>query len=304
MRRLFAALVAVALFAVPSSAAAEARQGAGGDPQDQPPSLDGPSQPDIEQVRTVYDAAGTLTLTMRFYAPLPDPAHESARFAVSQFGDRGLDQGRDPQTQSEFGCSAYHNGDATVDINDVGRSYDTNGALLVGGYSGLVWAPTTFSADRREVSVSFSHAAIANRGYVCTDAFTYVGCGFCRIDQMQWFYLDGFAPATPPSSSSPAPQVLDTMTNGDALYYARRGIRQGSKKARLIKAKCTRASRTSFNCKVRWRSTKFAFAGTMRVYYGFEGREEFWYYTAKLTRTDTTCTRRPGRRCTRKVIWR
>jgi hypothetical protein len=71
-----------------------------------------------------------------------------------------------------------------------------------------------------------------------------------------------------PAQAAPAVQHLPTLTMAAARRYARRRIKRKSPRARQIKASCSRRSRTSATCRVRWLTARRAgYRGRMVIRY-------------------------------------
>lgn len=200
MSSVFPRLVAVTVLLLMLStgtALAETRAGAGNDPRDVPESLNGPRRVDIEHVRVVYDSAGSLTVTMRLYEPYGDTSRSDTSFDVS-IGSSVSSYG--------YSCSAGNSGDVYVSaaLNPAGGK----ATARVSGYDGTLTADASSSPDGRETTYTFSHGAIAGRGYICaTNISVYRPDpdGHCvnnceRIsyrytgDTADEFFFEGFAP--------------------------------------------------------------------------------------------------------------
>lgn len=185
-----------------SVAAGDVRQGAQSDPADHTqPSLEGGSDSDndIEQVRIQYDSTGTVHFTMRFYGPINGSRGRRATMFMS-FAPEGSSD-----------CGSFKDGEVST-FFDVSPS-ETNAPFFVVGYSGTGEAPVTWSADRREATVTITNAAIANRDYQCGDGSVYrpdpyghCGNSNCTYfsysyphDDLDWFWFSGFGPPPPPA---------------------------------------------------------------------------------------------------------
>jgi hypothetical protein len=186
------AFVAASLSAV-SGAAAATRVGVADDPKDQQPNLSGPNRPDIQQVRVAYDDSGKLTVTMHFWEPLP---------TTSDYRSMGASWTVAPPSDTA-GCSFLEPGGLLITTNLYGT---ISPDILVGGYDGSLSGSYALSADRREISVSVSHTALAHRNYTCAEAETweYDEVGHCGDPACTWWShtidldtVDQFAVAPP-----------------------------------------------------------------------------------------------------------
>ena len=74
--------------------------------------------------------------------------------------------------------------------------------------------------------------------------------------------------AEAPTQAAPVVQRLPTLTMAAARKYARQRIKRRSPRAKQIKAACSRRSRTSANCRVRWRAgRRVGYRGSMVIRY-------------------------------------
>jgi hypothetical protein len=120
------------------------------------------SRLDIAAAHASYDDAGTLTLTMRFAEPAPDPLPDGVlRWTVSSAG-----------TPDDLSCPARRSGDISVRVTALSGStayaYKRVGRLEPEALS----FPYSFGADRRTVTTTISEPGIADRDYRCIEATT------------------------------------------------------------------------------------------------------------------------------------
>ena len=74
-------------------------------------------------------------------------------------------------------------------------------------------------------------------------------------------------PAADPATAPAAARQLPTLSMARARRYARSRIKRRHTRAKRIRASCSRRSRTSARCKVRWTLKRAAYAGRMTVLY-------------------------------------
>jgi hypothetical protein len=89
-----------------------------------------------------------------------------------------------------------------------------------------------------------------------------------------------------PADVQPAVRRLPTLTMAAARRYARRRIKRKSPRAAHITAACSRRSRTSANCRVRWRTgSRAGYRGSMLIKYRFRGGRAALVATARVRRS-------------------
>ncbi|MDX6646756.1 MAG: hypothetical protein QOK40_2483 [Miltoncostaeaceae bacterium] len=180
-----------------TAALADVRGFAGEDPQDQAPALSGPARPDVQQVRVGYDPAGTLTVTARFYAPIPATSIYNLSITVGE-----------PAHCSSFGTGL----DASFFTE--GATTDRYPIFHLSGFTGLINPQRAVSADGLELTMSVTNPALANRDFTCGDAHTSFpdDVGHCGgTDCSYWshtYVLDDVAVFSTPA----APAVLPAVT--------------------------------------------------------------------------------------------
>lgn len=206
VRRIVTTAIIGALLAVPA-AALGALDGVVGDPLDQSTSIDGtPQSSDIEQLRASYDPAGSLSVAVRFYAPLPDSGSTNLTVNISSTG-------------SAFGCTPYGSSGATFDTvlaKTPMYDFETRGAVT--GFTDAPPVTRSVSADGREITMSMSHPVLANQPYACFSAQTWFASSTYRFDpgcncvtriynldktDVGWF--PGRQPSAPVTPTTPAP---------------------------------------------------------------------------------------------------
>ncbi len=146
------------------AAAAETRTGAAADPQDQPAALSGLPKPDIQEINVAYDTAGTLSVAATFFAPLNASASGGKQLEIkvgSAF------------TTTEIAgtlfasCDSFHPGDVTATTDLTTSPFPSTGLMTVAGFDGALTATRLLSADGRQVTITATHPALADRDYRC-----------------------------------------------------------------------------------------------------------------------------------------
>lgn len=165
---------------------------------------DAPASPlDIDQIRAEYDAeAGAMTIVFRLHGPFPDALGQGA------YIDADLKQGVAYTSECASGTTP---GDVTLRMTATGMGYGSTVAIF--GVSATPVVAQTFSADRREVAVSFSHQALTSRTYFCLSGRSSAGTGVVtdrRFDDTPTAFFAPFEPA-PPVLISP---VVGTVARG------------------------------------------------------------------------------------------
>jgi hypothetical protein len=103
---------------------------------------------------------------------------------------------------------------------------------------------------------------------------------------------------TPPSS--PVPPSAPTLSKRLARRYVVRALtKRFHRRPKHLRQACRRLSRTSFRCRVQWRSRQYRYRGsvrifTVRVQNGFERR-----FDLRVRRTDRRCALAHARGCSR-----
>jgi hypothetical protein len=220
-----------------TAALADVRGFAGEDPQDQAPALSGPARPDVQQVRVGYDPAGTLTVTARFYAPIPATSIYNLSITVGE-----------PAHCSSFGTGL----DASFFTE--GATTDRYPIFHLSGFTGLINPQRAVSADGLELTMSVTNPALANRDFTCGDAHTSFpdDVGHCGgTDCSYWshtYVLDDVAvfstPAAPAVLPAVNPPPVSTPAAGDTHALAQL-YRNASAAARVIKVHRTQAAYAS-----------------------------------------------------------
>lgn len=164
--------VAVAALVAPlgvglTPAGAETRTGFASDPVDGTPTVSGvPNSPDIKQVYVVYDSSGTIKLTIDFYNA-PANVDRSQNYGFAGNFTIGTASGASPSgycSTTNGGISGQHH----IYSSYLGQTFFDR--ATVAGFAGYLNFNRSTSADGRQVTISASSGAIANRDYRC---FTY-----------------------------------------------------------------------------------------------------------------------------------
>ena len=218
-RHLVSGLLALTAFAaICTPAHAELRSGAQTDPQDQQPSLSGPSKPDVQQVTVSYDtSSGAVAVTLRLFGLVADGQGRYLSLTISeQAGDPSF-----PQYCGFGGRSLTVNADLTA---------PSAGTLSASGFDGSLTMTPAVSADGHQITWSVTDARLAGRDLRCFDGATripdrYGHCGDTYCTYIAYSYVDdtldsagyftGYAP--PPPAPKPAcDNGLDDDHDGQA----------------------------------------------------------------------------------------
>ncbi|HEX8745151.1 MAG TPA: hypothetical protein VF712_18645 [Thermoleophilaceae bacterium] len=153
--RRLALLICATSLAVASEASADVRSSSIDDPRDTPVDVNGNyNHQDVQQVRVSYDTAGTLTVTVRFFAPVPpSPSYRSF--------DLTLGSGLDP-------CTTYGNGDDASMSFSATRANSSSDSVRIRNLEGSIPVTRTVSDDGHEITATATHPALANRAYKCS----------------------------------------------------------------------------------------------------------------------------------------
>ena len=148
-----ALLICVTSLAVASEASADVRSSSIDDPRDTPVDVNGNyNHQDVQQVRVSYDTAGTLTVTVRFFAPVPpSPSYRSFELTLGS----GLD-----------GCTG-DGADASMSFGATQANGSSN-SVRIRNLEGSIPVTRTVSADGYEITATATHPALANRAYKCS----------------------------------------------------------------------------------------------------------------------------------------
>ncbi len=110
--------------------------------------------------------------------------------------------------------------------------------------------------------------------------------------------------AEAPSGETLGPMSAPTITRAAARRLARRRIRQKSRGAAHIRARCKRRTRTSATCRVRWRrASRIRYRGTMVVSYRLRAGKVAWGARARV-RKIAPCGGGTQGPCVRMLRWR
>jgi hypothetical protein len=189
----------------PAAAEAQTRSGAGSDPRDVPEALSGGRQPDIEQVRVVYDPAGTLSVTVRLYEPFASTNGAYPYFETT-IGSAVASYSR--------GCSPSNSGDVTLNGSISSSPWAT---VRMSGYDGSLSPTRSMSGAGREITFAVSASQLASRNYICEgessvyrpDEYGHCAPSNYNCDYISYrytgdttaeFFFDGYAP--PPTACS------------------------------------------------------------------------------------------------------
>jgi len=246
---------------------------------------------DIERVSAGYDdTAGTLTLTVRFYDPMPGGFIDQHEYQV------GI---------SHDGCFTTEKGDFNVslDTGEIARPGLDPLLAPTPGFEDLkrsmVWltelegdVPYTVqvAADLREFTLTASHPALAGRDYQCVSAGEVgsswgAGCntatcwdgGTLTIDRHRSFWL-----GDPP---------LPRLTNAATRRYLRTALGRELPRGRHAAViGCARQTVAKVRCRVAWRSGRMSYKGRGSIWFTRENDGSLmWNYAYTIRRTDRTC---------------
>jgi hypothetical protein len=187
-------LLVVALLAVVvTTARADVRAGSLADPPDSP------GNPlDVEQVRAQYDSAGPLSLTARFYQPLPDPPRQGTGGVGSSIAFWVCEQ--DPPADCTGGGAADVYASVGFDRGFYGESPDRPLEVTYQVGSGPYQkGPVTISEDRRELSITVPGPGSRDyRTVAFVTSWKNDSCQYdfaqCPVDRSDGFYFKGFSP--------------------------------------------------------------------------------------------------------------
>jgi hypothetical protein len=158
-----AAVVILLLLAAPASA--EIRGGVADDPADATPTVSGvPNNLDISRVRVSYDTAGALSITVNFH-------HSPAALDLSQNYAflAAFSLGR----PSDNTVNAYCNTGITGTHHVFSNRVTFLDRATISGLDGYLNFARTSSPDGREVTISATSPALANRDLRCLDYALY-----------------------------------------------------------------------------------------------------------------------------------
>lgn len=298
-------LVAVLLAAITASpAAGQSRVGAVGDPQDREcrDDISGGRncEPfDIEEVRASYDAAGSVTLAVRFYSALP---------AANSFDTADLDLSL--STGSASRCFATEKGDLNLSATlPPDSSYPGYESMWLTDYDGRIPFTGAVTPDRRGATFTASHGALANRPYNCAGSAEISVGGGAGCNEFgchgAWSSTYDEAPSFGISSSVPSPQRLPALSTARAKHYIRVALRRefGSsyrvgRKKRITS--CGHASQVRMTCRVAWTAGSRSFRGRATIWYTRDADGSVvWNYAWTIRRVDSDCRARSSRACTK-----
>jgi Lysyl oxidase len=109
-------------------------------------------------------------------------------------------------------------------------------------------------------------------------------------------------PTPTATGSPPAVASAPTLSESLARRYVLRALTQRfGRHPMQVRQACRRSSRTSFLCRVRWRSRRYQYRGGVRIFTartpnGFERR-----FNLRVLRTGTRCSREHRRGCSRTI---
>lgn len=276
---LLAVTAAVAALLYPASpATAEVRAGDAWDAQEATPTLDGsPRQTDIERVWVSYDTAGSFSATIRFYEALP----ASSSYNVGVYATAVE---TDPQFRDLWYCDTLSTGDPSFFADAATGGGTAN--LSVWDYSGSVTATRSLSADGQELTLTASHAALANRDLRCVtatlsrpdpDGHCSPSLSDCRrisysytVDTVDEFYFRGYEPPSDPPADETEPARTLQLSTLAARRHVRTVLarRYGSRyrKRRGFTMRCRRQSASRVRCAVSWRYRIIRYKGSVTVF--------------------------------------
>lgn len=162
----FPLMLALLVLAVPGTADAAVRTANADDPADATPTVSGqPNNPDVSHVTVTYDTNGSLSLSVSFYNSFStlDTSQYYAFWGRFTLGHEVQGSSIGPY------CEAHQQ---TGDLDGQHHVFDPYGttffdeATLI-GYSGKLTFTRTTSSDGRNVTISGSSPALANRDYNC-----------------------------------------------------------------------------------------------------------------------------------------
>src|SRR3954447_21226906 len=172
-RWLLVTTIVAALFATSADALADVRQAALDDPRDTPQDVNGNyNHPDVQQVRVLYDTAGTVRVTVRLYDPVPQYGSPLSLGLRSHVG----------------ACSPSSTYDATVSMRL--QRAPSNESITIQGLEGSIPLQQSVSDDGYEVTWEATHQALADRAYKCVTSGR-VADGTSAADSTPEFLLVG-----------------------------------------------------------------------------------------------------------------